>query len=356
VAIPTNFASTLSLGQTPGSGSNREDFADWIVNVDRTDTPLMSSIGTTEATGVRHDWSNEVLRNPKTFSGFVAGTSMVTGRNEGEDFNADALTYPTRKSSYPQIFETFFGLTRTQITIARKGGTAGIKDLAGKESKKVMVELMRAVEARHFSTKSAAGVATGAIRLEKTLDDSTATTGMLVDNGPTGANLGYGSNVLAKANPTEADFLTILRSCNEAGVKVTDIHLSLARKQWVSQNFVGFGSAAAPLVRNIPGVVDANTVVATFDYYKTDAGTARLVGNIWVTKANEVVSSTDTADPNSGRIWFLQRDMIKMAWLDNFQTNLIGKRGDSLAFQVVGEGCLEVRTDRMGKITNVVDL
>jgi hypothetical protein len=349
MAIPVNFASTVLLGQTPGTGSNREDFADWIVNLDRTDTPLMSSIGTTEATAVRHDWSNEVLRNPKTFSGFAPGTSLVTGRNEGEDFNADALTYPTRKSSYPQIFETFFGLTRTQITIARKGGTAGIKDLAGKESKKVMVELMRAVEARHFSTKSAAGVATGAIRLEKTLDDSTATTGMLVDN----SALGYGTNILARANPTEADFLTIIRSCNEAGCKVTDIHMSLARKQWVSQNFVGFGSAAAPMTRNLDGL---NTVVATFDYYRTDAGTARVVGNIWVTKANEVVSSTDVADPNSGRIWFLQRDMLKMAWLDNFQTNMIGKRGDSLAFQVVGEGCLEVRTDRMGKITGVADI
>lgn len=349
MAIPVNFASTVSLGQTPGSGSNREDFADWIVNTDRTDVPLMSSIGTAEATGVRHDWSNETLRDPKTYSGFAAGTSLVTGRNEGEDFNADALTYPTRKSSYPQIFETFFGLTRTQITIARKGGTAGIKDLAGKESKKVMVELMRAVEARHFSTKSKAGVATGAIRLEKTLDDDTATTGMLVDN----SGLGYGSNILAKANPTETDFITILRACARGGVKVTDIHLSLARKDWVSQNFVGYGSAAAPLTRNLPGL---DTVVATFDYYRTQHGTARLVGNIWVTLANEVVSSTDTPDANSGRIWFIQRDMLKMAWLDNFQTNLIGKRGDSMAFQVVGEGCLEVRTDRMGKITGVADL
>lgn len=344
MSIPTNFYSTSTLGQTPGAGSNREDFADWIVNIDRTETPLMSSIGTAEATGVRHDWSNQTLRDPKSYSGFTAGTSLVTGRNEGEDFNADQLTAPTRKSSYPQIFETFYALTRTQATISRKGGTAGIKDLAGREAAIVMSELMRACEARHFSTKSKAGVGTGAVRLEKTLDDDTATTGMLVDN----SGLGYGSNILARANPTEADFMTVIRACARGGVKVTDIHLALERKDWVSTNFVGFGSAAAPLNR----AGDMNTVVATFDYYKTQHGTARLVGNIWVTKANEQVSSTDTADAQSGRIWFLQRDMLKMAWLDNFQNNLLGKRGDSLAFQVVGEGCLEIRTDRMGKIGN----
>lgn len=347
MAIPANFLSTVDFGLAAGQNANREDLQDWIVNVDRTDTPLTSSIGTVDATAIQHEWLNETLRHPKTYAGFGAGTSLVTGRDEGMDFAADQLTKPVRKKNYLQIFETFFALTRTQISIARKGGTAGIRSMAGHESRKVMQELLRAFEARCFSTKDADGNdgAGGTVRKMKTLDDATAVSGMLIDN----SALGFGSNIVAAGTPTEDQFLLLLSAVAEAGVKVNQIHVSLGWKKRISKTFVGYGTAGAPLNRE----TSKNTVVATFDYYQTDFGVAKLVGNIWVTKENEIEYPTDTPDTESGRIWFLQTDMIKAAWLDKFQTNLIGKRGDSMAFQVVGEGTLEVRTDRMGKFTGV---
>lgn len=352
MAIPTNYISTVTYGQTPGTGVNREQLEDWILNLDRTETPLLSSIGSEDVDGIRVDWDTETNRDPRT-GATVAQGPLVAGNDEGKAFAAEAMPAINRKLNVCQIFESFWGLTRTQITVARKGGTAGIRNLAGHYSAKVTAELLTAVEARILSTVTPAGTLTGATRLMKTLDDATATTGMLTDN----SALGYGSNIVAfnpAAQPSEVDFQTVLQATWRGGVRVSDIHLSPGWKRKVSMTFVGFASQPAPLVRNTDA--GSKMVLAVVDTYQTDFGVARLVNNIWVTGVNEKVGSDDgTARPLSGRIWFLQRDLLKVGWLDRFQTNMMGRIGDGLGFQTVGECTIIVKSDRMGKITGVAD-
>jgi hypothetical protein len=352
VAIPTNYISTVTYGQAAGVGVNREQLEDWIINLDRTETPLLSSIGDEDVDGIRVEWDTETMRNPKT-GATVAQGPMVAGNDEGKAFSAEAMPAINRKLNVCQIFESFWGLTRTQITVARKGGTAGIRNLAGHYSAKVTAELLTAVEARFFSTVSSGGTLTGATRLMKTLDDATATTGMLTDN----SALGYGSNIVVNnpaAQATESNFQSILQATWRGGVRVSDIHLAPGWKRKVSMTFVGFASQPAPLVRNTDA--GSKMLIAVVDSYQTDFGVARLVNNIWVTGVNEIIGSDDgTARPLSGRIWFLQRDMLKVGWLDRFQSNMMGRVGDGLGFQTVGECTLIVKTDRQGKITGVAD-
>jgi hypothetical protein len=349
VAIPTNYISSVTYGQAPGVGVNREVLEDWIINLDRTETPLISSIGSEDVSGIRVDWDTETMRNPRTNTTIALGP-LVAGNDEGKPFTAEAMPAIVRKNNVCQIFESFWGLTRTQMTIARKGGTAGIRDLAGHYSRKVTAELLTAVEARILSTITPAGTATGALRLMKTLDDQTAVSGMLTDN----SALGYGTNILnlAGAQATEANFKTVLQATWRGGVRVSHIHLSPGWKNKVSMTFVGFAQASAPLTRNI-GAMD-KIVVAVVDKYMTDFGTANLVNNIWVTEVEEDLGSDDaTSRPLSGRIWFLQHDMLKLGWLDRFQSYPMGRIGDGLGFQTVGELTIIVKTDRMGAIKGV---
>lgn len=359
MAILTGYLNTTTFGQVPGVGntSNRENLEDWITNLDRTETPLIASIGSEDVTGIRVDWQTETMRNPRT-NATTANFPMVAGNEEGKQFAAEAMPLIVRKSNVCQIFETFWGLTRTQITIAKKGGTAGIRGLAAHYSKKVMAELLTAVEARIFSTLTPAGTPTGDRRLMKTLDDATAVSGMLISmttNGqPGNTNLGFGQNLLTiAAIATEANFRSVLRACWRGGVRVSDIHLSPVYKQQVSNTFIGYGATAgAPMARQ----VDKREILAVVDTFETDAGRARLVANIWVTEEEEPTGSEDvTIGTTAGRIWFLQRDMLKLGWLDRFQTNVMGKVGDGIGFQTVGELTLIVKTDRMGVIKGALN-
>ena len=359
MAIPTNYISTVTYGQTPGAGVNRELLEDWITMLDRTETPLIASIGSEDVNSIRVDWDQEQMRNPRTNS--TTGLTLRDGMDEGALFatgGADLMPPIIRKSNVCQIFESFWGLTRTQISVAKKGGTAGIRSLAGHYSKKVMAELLTAVEARIFSTISPSSTGTSNKRLMKTLDDATASSGMLISmttNGqPGNTNLGYGQNLLTiTAIATEVNFRSVLRACWRGGVRVSDIHLSPAYKQQVSNTFVGYGSAAqAPHTRN----VDKREILNVVDTFETDAGRARLVANIWVTEEEEPTGSEDvTIGTTAGRIWFLQRDMLKLGWLDRFETNMLGKIGDGITFQTVGEVTLIVKTDRMGVIKGALN-
>jgi hypothetical protein len=350
---PAGLLDTQDFGQVPGTGpSNREVLSDILVTVENNDTPLLSVIGTVDdVIGSRYEWTEESIRHPKTTTGMTT-TSLVTGAVEGADFGADTMTLPVRKANYVQEFRSDFIVSRRQQVIASKRGTAGIRDVIAHEGRKVMQELLRAVEARMLSTRSSAGVATGDTLKMKTLDnESTAPTetGMLVD---------YGGNIIdmqsggAAVAPSESQIRGVIRAVHELGGRTTDVFVNLAWKERISTTFVGYGAAAAPLNRN----ADQNTVVATFDFYKTQSGTARIVGSIWVPGASEIETNSDTPDILSGRIYILQRDLLKIGWLDPLHTEVMGKRGTSIAAVVTGLATMKVSSGKQGKIKSVADV
>jgi hypothetical protein len=357
-SAPTNVLDTIDFGQVPGTGpTNREDLQDFIANVDYTDTPYMAIVGRVEAKAVRHDWQEQSLRDPKLTLGMTT-TSMVTGVIESADFLADQMTIPVHKENYVQEFRGDYQIGRREIVIAQKGGAAGITDVVARESDIVRQELLRAVEARIFSTKSTGGTATGTITKMKTLDnESTAPTetGMLVDYGGISAatdNIIDVQSAGTPGTPTEAQFQQVIRAVRALGGKVTDIFVSLGWKDYIALQFAGYGDAATPINRN--GIAD-NMLVSVVDYYRTQHGTARIHGSLWVTTTGEKETNSDSAGTLSGRIWMLDRSLHKVAWLDPFHTEVMGKRGTSVAMLETGTCTIEVRSGKQGKIKSVAD-
>ena len=71
----------------------REDLSDVIYNISPTDTPIMSSIGKTKATGVYHEWQTDSLAASTTANALV----------EGADATSATLSPSTRIGNYTQI-------------------------------------------------------------------------------------------------------------------------------------------------------------------------------------------------------------------------------------------------------------
>jgi hypothetical protein len=71
----------------------REDLSDVIYNISPTDTPIMSSIGKTKATGVYHEWQTDSLAAATTANALV----------EGADASSATLSPTSRIGNYTQI-------------------------------------------------------------------------------------------------------------------------------------------------------------------------------------------------------------------------------------------------------------
>ncbi len=99
----------------------REDLSDVIYNISPTDTPIMSSIGKSKATGVYHEWQTDALAAATTSNALV----------EGADASAADLSPTTRIGNYTQIV----GKT-VQIS-----GTLEAVDKAGRKSEKALATL-----------------------------------------------------------------------------------------------------------------------------------------------------------------------------------------------------------------------
>jgi hypothetical protein len=55
MALPSNTFTTYS------AVGNREDLADIIYRIDPTETPFVSAVEKTDATGVNHEWQTQAL-------------------------------------------------------------------------------------------------------------------------------------------------------------------------------------------------------------------------------------------------------------------------------------------------------
>ena len=96
--------------------------------------------------------------------------------------------------------------------------------------------------------------------------------------------------------------------------------------------------------RFIPAV--DKKVVAGIDVYDSDFGLIPVQLNRWSPVSTNTATATATQTDVSGRIWFLQRSLVRLAWLRPLQHNLMGKRGDSTVGQVRAELTLEVGNEK----------
>ena len=130
----------MATYQTYQSIGNREDLTDMIYDISPTETPFMSSIGKTKATGVLHEWQTDSLSD----------ATIANAAVEGADATSATLAPTTRVGNRTQISQKTIQIAGTEETIdkaGRKSEKAYQLAKASSELKRDMEKIMLANQA-----------------------------------------------------------------------------------------------------------------------------------------------------------------------------------------------------------------
>lgn len=293
----------------------REDLSDVIYNIAPTDTPIMSSIGKSKATGVYHEWQTDSLAAATTSNALIEGASASEA----------TLSPTTRLGNYTQIV----GKT---VMIS---GTLEAVDKAGRRSEKAYQlakassEIKRDIEAIITANQgqSAGSSASSARKMGSLLSYIKTNT-----NVSSGTTAGVDPVTIGVSTRTDGSTRTFTESLlkdviaqvfTEGGTPST-LFVSPALKQVVS----GFTGLAAQRYQ-VPTNGQA-TILAGADLYQSDFGVLQIVPNRFMRTRDALV---------------LDPEYAALAYLRPFQTNELAKVGDADKTQILAELTLEVRNE-----------
>lgn len=300
MALPADTLATFT------AVGNREDLSNIIYDISPAETPFLSKIPKTKASGVKHEWQTHSLTA-------ASATNKVL---EGDDATTDASTLTARVYNYRQISDK----------VARVTGTQEVVDKAGRRSEMAfqmearMKELKRDVESRLLSNlASAAGNATlapecaGAQAWIKTNTDkaSDAT-----------ASAGNGTDIHTDGTARalqESQVESVLALAWTNGGNPTMGILNAFQKR----KFASFSGSSTKMSDG-----DKKKVVNSVDIYVDPLG-------------NEVRLVPCRQCPTDV-VYFFDTEHVKFAVLRDFKTHDLAKTGDSERKQILVEYTLEM--------------
>jgi hypothetical protein len=297
-------------------------------------TPWVTQAPKVECKHVYHEWLKDTL-----------GTVDATGAVEGADYAFESSTTPTREFNITMILRKDIGVTETQ----RYVNPAGFKDAYAYEIQKATKLLAIKLEKAVFTSVSTATGASATARQMKNFQDfittNTAYAGVL-GGAVTGAAATAGTL-------TVKDFNAMLRRVYNAGGSPEQVYVSPTVKQMIS----GFTSIGTTQPRNIAAI--DKKLISAVDFYDSDFGLIQIILDRWIPEAANTATAGASQTDVTGRMFFLQRSMNRLAWLRPMQHFLVGKRGDSVAGIIVGEVTMEVLNEKangmMKSVSNLND-
>ena len=306
----------MATYQTYTAIGQREDLTDVIYNISPTETPFMSSVGKTKATGVLHEWQTDSLAS-------VNGSNAAV---EGATASDATLSPTTRVGNRTQISQKTVKIAGTLESVNK----AGRKSEKAYQLAKASAEIKRDMEYILLSNQlNAAGNATTA----RTLGGLQA---WLNTNYVGGTNGTAGSGgTTARVSGTDAAFTeamlkSAVKKAYTAGGNPTVLMVTPTQKQVVS----GFAGIAAQ--RFMAPANKQSTIIGAADVYLSDFGTISVVPNRFI--------PADSGD--SGEVAFvLDPEMAAVAYLRPFATNELAKTGDADVTQLLVEYTLEVKNE-----------
>lgn len=304
MALP---ASTLTTFTAIG---NREDLSDIVYDVSPAETPFLSAIPKTKATGTKHEWQTHALTAPSASNAVL----------EGDDATTDSATVNARVYNYRQISDK----------VARVTGTQEAVDNAGKKAK-----MAAQMEARMKELKT---------DVESTLLANVAS----AVGSATVAPLCAGLQAWIKTNIDKASDAT---ACAGNG---TDIHTDgTARALQESQVEAVLALAWANGGNPTLGILNAfqKRKFASFSgsSTKTSNGDAKKVVNsvdIYIDPLGNEVRLVPCRHAPTDVIYFVDPEMVKFAVLRDFRSGDLAKTGDSERKQILVEYTLEVCNEK----------
>lgn len=304
MALPSNTLTSFS------AGGNREDLSNIIYDVSPSETPFLSAIPKTKATGTKHEWQIHTLTA-------ASGSNAVL---EGDDATTDASTVTTRLYNYRQISDK----------VARVTGTQEAVDKAGRRS-----EMAFQMEKRMKELKT---------DVETTLLQNVASTVGNATNAPKCAGL----QAFVKTNTSIAGDATA-----SAG-NGTDIHTDGTARAF-QESFVETVLASAWTNGGMPtmGILNAfqKRKFAAFSgsSSKQSNGDKKVVTNsvdIYIDPLGNEVRLVPCRQCPTDVVFFVDPEHVKFATLRDFKTHDLAKTGDSERKQILVEYTLEVCNEK----------
>jgi hypothetical protein len=293
----------------------REDLSDVIYNISPTDTPIMSSIGKTKATGVYHEWQTDSLAASTTANALV----------EGADASSATLSPTTRIGNYTQIVGKTIQVSGTLEAVDK----AGRKSEKAYQLAKASAEIKRDIETILTANQGQAVGASGATArrmgsLLSYIKTNTSKNGTSV-TGVDPTTIGVSTRTDGSTRTfTETILKDVISKVFVSGGTPSALFVSPALKQTVS----GFTGLAAQRYQ-VPTSGQA-TILAGADLYQSDFGVLQIVPNRFMRTRDALV---------------LDPEYAALAYLRPFQTIELAKAGDSDKTQILAELTLEVRNE-----------
>lgn len=320
MAQPTNAFDRYDVNP-----SVREDLIDKIYNVSPEQTPVTTGFDRTTATNTLHEWQRDSLTAANKDNALI----------DGDEFTGDVLTPTERVGNYCQIFAAKPLVTR-RANIVKKAGQG--KSMAYQKAKRIK-EMKRDIEAAVLSSNVAvAGNSTTASKL--------GGLGVLIF---TNVSHGAGGSTAAHTSgaPTVAPTAGTARAFSETLLKdVVQLAYTnsgeIPRQVVMSPNhkklFSGFTGIAVN--RYQVGKKEQAHVIGGADVYMSDFGELEIVPHYLMA--------------GSTNVYLINPEQGKLAFLDGFRSEEMGKTGDSEKVLVTADLTLEVDAEKaMGKIADL---
>ena len=307
----------MATYQTYQSIGNREDLTDMIYDISPTETPFMSSIGKTKATGVLHEWQTDSLSD----------ATLANAAVEGADATSATLAPTTRVGNRTQISQKTIQIAGTEETIDKAGRKSEKAYQLAKASSELKRDMEKIMLANQAATAGDSTTARTLGSLQAWLNTNYVGTG-------TAGSLGTTARVSGTDRAfTEPLLKAAVKSAYTNGGNPTVLMVSPTQKQVVS-TFAGIAEQryAAPANKQ-------TTIIGAADVYLSDFGTLSVVPNRFTTADDE--STTGEGE----QAFVLDPEYAATAFLRPFQTNELAKTGDSEKTQLLVEYTLEVKNE-----------
>ena len=313
MAVITNtFRSTSAVG-------NREQLSDVVSRIDPEDTPIYSMIPKESTAGTHPEWETIGLDTP-----------AANAQEEGDDYDFDSITPPTRLGNYTQIYRKTWLISETQEAV----------DDAGRVQKMKYQKLKKGVELRkdvEYSIVANTASVSGTTRYSGSLP-SWLTSNVSRNSGSNGGfNSGTGLTV-AETTGTQRAFTkalldAVMLSAYNTGANVK----SLVVSPYLKSVFVTFMSDSnVASFRYAASSGTNNSIVANADIYEGPFGKVTVV-------PNRVMAASAGLARNG---FFIDPEYIEWGWLRKIKEDKdVAKTGDAQKFVLIGEGALKVKNE-----------
>jgi hypothetical protein len=320
-AISNTVLTTAAVG-------NREELDNFVSMITPTDTPIYTLAGKEKAESKHPEWEYEDLDTPAD-----------NAQPEGNEYDFDAVTAPTRVGNYTQIFTKTFLFSGTQQAVDNAGPAEKRAHELMKKGKALRKDIEFSIVSNVASTNTDPRRSGGL--------PTWLTTNVSRDAG--GANGGFSNGVTTVETTgtlrawTKAQTDTVLQSIYNQGGDVTTVVVSPYNKG-VFATFMSDSNVAS--FRYAAGK-GTNTIIGTADIYEGPLGTVKVVPNRVMAGSAAIARRVYAIDPS----------MVKWKSLRPIQEDKVAKTGDAEKGVLIAEGTLKIVNEKgLGVIADVYGL